>query len=104
MTQVRISDEAQAQARILDTWWGENRPAAPALFAREFGRAVSLLGSAPEAGALFRRSAIPGVRRIVLQRSRNFVFYVFDRSSDTVHILAVWGGPRGTDPVLVEPR
>lgn len=104
MTDVRITDEAAAQASALDEWWTANRLAAPALFAREFVNAVTLLGAAPGVGAPFRRSSIPGVRRLVLPRTRNLVFYVFDRSRDIVFILAVWGGPKGTDPTLVDPR
>ncbi len=104
MTLVRIVDEAELQAREIDAWWTENRLAAPALFAKEFSNAVRLLGVAPGAGERFRRSTIPGVRRLVLPRTRNLVFYLFDRANDVVWILAVWGGPRGSDPPLRDPR
>jgi len=103
MADVRISEGAAKQAAELDAWWTENRPQAPALFAREFADAISLLGVAPGAGAPFQRSTVPGVRRIVVRRTRNLVFYVFDRMSDSVYVLAVWGGPRGTDPDLSSP-
>lgn len=103
MPDVRISAAAAEQAAHFDAWWSENRPSAPGLFALEFANAVSLLGVAPGAGARFQRSAVPGVRRIVLQRTRNLVFYVYVRATNTVHILAVWGGPRGADPDLGPP-
>ena len=104
MITVRITDEAAEQAMTMDDWWRSNRLAAPSLFAREFKNAVSLLGVAPGAGQRFKRSSVPGVRRLVLPRTRNLLFYLFDRNSETVHILAVWGGPRGTDPQLRDPR
>ena len=103
MPEVRISAKAAEQAEQLDSWWSENRPLAPALFAREFASAVALLRIAPGAGARFQRSAVPGVRRIVLQRTRNLVFYIYSRNADTVHIIAVWGWPRGSDPELGPP-
>jgi plasmid stabilization system protein ParE len=103
MPEVRISEKAAAQAEQLDAWWAENRPLAPALFAREFASAVALLGVAPGAGARFRRSALPGVRRFVLQKTRNLVFYIYSREIDVVHIIAVWGGPKGSDPPLELP-
>jgi hypothetical protein len=103
MPEVRITATAAAQATQLDAWWAEHRPLAPDLFAREFANAVALLGVAPGVGARFQRSSLPGVRRIVLQRTRNLLFYVFDRKTDTVHILAVWGGPKGHDPALEKP-
>ncbi len=103
MAEVRISEKAAAQVEYLDGWWARNRLLAPALFAREFAGAVALLGIAPGAGARFRRSALPGVRRIVLKKTRNLVFYIYSREIDVVHIIAVWGGPKGTDPPLELP-
>ena len=104
MSAVQIVDEAEAQARAIDAWWTENRRAAPSLFARELANAVALLGAAPGAGERFRRSAIPGVRRLVLPRTRNVLYYVHDHKNDIVYILAIWGGPRGNDPTLKDPR
>ena len=88
MPEVRISANAAEQAKQLDTWWTENRPAAPALFAREFASAVALLAVAPGAGARFQRSQYAGVRRIVLQKTRNLVFYTYSRDTELVHIIA----------------
>lgn len=104
MTKVLIVDEAQTQARFHDDWWAENRPLAPTLFAQELAGAIKLLTHAPEIGQRFTRSAIPGVRRLVLQKTRNLIYYVFDRSTDTVWVLAVWGAPRQGDPPLEQPK
>lgn len=100
MPEVRISVTAAEQARQLDDWWSANRPLAPALFARELTNAVALLSVAPGAGARFQRSSTPGVRRIVLQKTRNLVFYTYSKDQDIVHIIAVWGSPKGTEPPL----
>jgi plasmid stabilization system protein ParE len=104
MPTVRITNEAAEQAQALDAWWRVNRTAAPTLFAREFASGIALLGAAPGVGELFKRSAIPGVRRLVLRKSKNIVFYLYRRDDDTVFILAVWGGPRGSDPTLASPE
>lgn len=100
MAEVRLSERASLQATALDSWWAENRTEAPALFAQEFANAIALLRVAPGAGARFQRSSVPGVRRVVLHRTRNLVFYVYDRSTESVQIIAVWGATRGTDPAF----
>jgi hypothetical protein len=104
MASVRITDEAAAQVDTLDRWWREHRPASPRLFAREFANAVALLGAAPGVGELFPRSTVPGVRRLVLRRTKNLLFYLYDRAGDDVFILALWGGPKDGDPTLSEPK
>ena len=103
MAEVQLSEKAAVQAERLDAWWAENRQLAPALFAREFAGAVALLGIAPGAGARFHRSALPGIRRIVLKKTKNLVFYTYSRETDVVHIIAVWGAPKGTVPPLELP-
>ena len=103
MADVKLARSAAAQAEQLNAWWTENRRLAPALFAREFASAVSLLATAPGAGARFHRSALPGIRRLVLKKSKNLVFYVYYPETDTVHIISVWGAQRGSDPPLELP-
>lgn len=104
MTKVLIVEEAQEQARFHDAWWATNRLSAPALFAHELAGALHLLTTAPEIGQRFHRSTVPGVRRLVLQKTRNLVYYVFDRASDTVWVLSIWGAPKQGDPPLREPK
>lgn len=77
---VRLAAPAQEQADRIDRWWKDNRPAAPDLFARELAQAYSLLESVPDMGSPYveRHGAI--VRRVLLPKTRNHVYYVIDRA------------------------
>ena len=48
---VIVQPDADEQALTIDTWWRENRPAAPSLFADELVAAFGLLAEGPGAGA-----------------------------------------------------
>lgn len=103
MTTVVIVDVAEAQLREIVAWWTANRPAAPDLVLDELERCVTLLQSTPDVGTPFRRTAVPGVRRIVMKKTRHFVYYVHDAARAVVYIIAVWGTPKGGDPLLRDP-
>lgn len=97
---VRIAAPAKEQARTIDRWWRTNRPAAPSVFAREMAEARRLLASAPEQGSPYveRRGVL--VRRVLLRKSQNHVYYEIDRANGVVMIIAVWGAPKGERPTL----
>jgi plasmid stabilization system protein ParE len=104
MTTVLIVDEAEAQFREVAAWWVENREAAPDLLIGEFERCVTLLESSPDAGAGFHRTKIPGVRRLVMKRTKHFLYYVHDEPNAVLYIIPIWGAPKHGDPVLRDPR
>src|SRR5258708_7504513 len=104
MTTVVVVDEAERQLREIVAWWLENRAEARDLVVEEFDRCVTLLESSPDAGIRFHRTAIPGVRRIVMRRTRHFIFYVHDEPNAVVYIIAIWGAPKHGDPHLHDPR
>ena len=85
---VELSPRAKAELQAIATWWRENR-SDPEPFDREVAMAVMLLGEHPEAGAPFLRARRPGVRRMLLRRSQQYVYYEFDRSAEIVHVLAI---------------
>ena len=70
----------------------------------EFERCVSLLESSPDIGTRFHSASVPGVRRIVMTKTRHYAYYLHDETNETVYIIAVWGAPKGDAPVLVDPR
>jgi plasmid stabilization system protein ParE len=70
----------------------------------EFERCVTLLESTPDVGTSFHRTSIPGVRRLVMKKTRHFVYYIHDAAREIVYVIAVWGTPKGGDPVLRDPR
>ena len=98
--QVLLTREAEGQFLAAHNWWLENRPASPNLLVDEFEEMVSLLEILPEAGHLFRRATLRGVRRVLLRKSNYWLYYVPDCSHSVVYVLAVWGAHRGSDPPL----
>lgn len=104
MTTVVVVDEAEEQLREIVDWWMVNRRAAATLAADEFERCVILLEGSPDIGTGFHRTTVPGVRRLVMKKTKHFVYYVHDAANEIVYIIAVWGAPKEGDPVLRDPR
>jgi len=96
-------DEAEQQLENIDRWWQTNRGAAPDLFLDELARAVDLLSDLPDIGSPFTRTKRAGIRRLLLRRSKHWVYYFHDRKRSMVYILAVWSTYRGSDPRLPRP-
>jgi plasmid stabilization system protein ParE len=95
---VRTTPEADLQIRTIDEWWRENRPTSPGLFIDELTSSFDVIGHTPQVGRTYRRSPVPGTRRILLKRTRYHVYYV-PREQD-VRVLAVWHAQRGSGPPL----
>ncbi|AUX30396.1 MULTISPECIES: type II toxin-antitoxin system RelE/ParE family toxin [Sorangium] len=95
---VYFSPQALAQLQAAHTWWKNHRPSAPRLLREELAEALALLRTAPMAGAPYPHRQLRDVRRIVLQRTRYYLYYVI--RSDGVAILAVSSALRGRDPRL----
>lgn len=104
MLRVLVVEDADAQLREIADWWLANRPAAPTLPLDEFARCATLLAYSPDIGARFRPSAIPGVRRLLMGRTKCFVYYLHDALHGCVYVLAVWGAPKFGAPLLRDPR
>jgi len=98
---VNTTPEADAQIREIDDWWWRNRRASPDLFVSEVAAAFDVIGHAPHIGRLYRRSPVPGTRRILLEGSRYHVYYV--PLADEVRVLAVWHARRGVGPPVRRP-
>jgi plasmid stabilization system protein ParE len=104
MITVVLVASAEEQLHEIAEWWMEHREASPSLVMDEFERCVSLLESSPDAGARFHRSRVPGVRRLVMRRTKHHVYYLHDESNVVVYIIAVWGALKLGVPVLIGPR
>ncbi len=92
----------RAEHHILEisAWWRGNRPASPDLFRRELEGAIDLLEHSPDAGRRYADVGIPGLRRLLLPRTRYHVYYVHEEAAQKVLILAVWSAIRGRGPEL----
>ena len=95
---VATTPEADTQIRTIDDWWRANRRASPERFLEELSEAFELVARAPHIGRLYRRSPVPGTRRILLRVTRHHVYYISDGREVTV--LAVWHSKRGAGPGL----
>jgi plasmid stabilization system protein ParE len=97
---VRFLGRSAEQARAVDAWWRENRPAAPSLFADELASALRLLRRTPEMGAPYGPKANDGVRRVLLSRTQYYVYYAVEPETRFIGVLAVWSCLRGKPPSL----
>ena len=97
---VRIAAPAVEQARAIDRWWRANRPAASRLFADELAAAYRALTHTPELGVPYVERQGLIVRRLLLRKTHNHVYYEVDTTTDTVMVLAIWGAPKGEGPKL----
>jgi plasmid stabilization system protein ParE len=97
---LRVAKRAQQQAIRIEQWWVEHRPAAPTLFTEELERTFRHLCSVANAGVRWPTPRRPTLRRILMRRSGNHVYFLIDEAMDTVRVLAIWGAPRGATPRL----
>jgi plasmid stabilization system protein ParE len=95
---VRTTPEADAQIREIDGWWRTNRRSSPDLFLEELTASFNIIGDAPLIGRLYRRSPVPGTRRVLLKGTRYHVYYV--PRPDDLRVLAVWHAQHGVGPPL----
>jgi hypothetical protein len=54
----------------------------------------------PEMGPPYVERQGVVVRRVLLPKTRNHIYYEIDRENGVVMILAVWGAPKGRAPKL----
>jgi plasmid stabilization system protein ParE len=95
-----FTPEAERHASEMDGWWREHRPGARDLFARELAEARELIAATPTIGVTYRAPSGKLVRRVLLPKTRNHVYFEVDEERDLVIVLAVWGAPRRRGPRL----
>ena len=89
---------ASLEIETIDTWWRTNRTTTPDLFLMELERILQAIALLPELGVPARSARIEGGRRILLAKTRHYVYY--RRTSDAIQVLAVWHTSRGKGPGL----
>ncbi|MGA7119860.1 MAG: type II toxin-antitoxin system RelE/ParE family toxin [Polyangiaceae bacterium] len=95
---VRLAPRALSEAERLKTWWLKNRPLAPELFDEEIAAAIERIGAAPGLGAIYPSGFGRTLRRVLMPRTQNHVYYVV--RADEVVVLSVGGAPRAKGPKL----
>lgn len=101
---VRFTEQAQADARRIRRWWRENRTKAPNRFSEELREVRKRLASAAQEGHAYRQLGGELVRRLLLEKSGQHVYYVVREAERLVSIVAIHGAVRGSGPDFREPR
>jgi plasmid stabilization system protein ParE len=82
-------------------WWRENRTKAPEALHEELNRALQLVTSQPNVGAVAQNVSLVGVRRILLRRVNYHLYYrVVESPSRAVQVVALWHASRDKRPGL----
>jgi len=94
---LRLARRALADAKSKKTWWQHNRSGAADLFDQELSATLERIATAPWLGQrVEQRGADVSVRRWMMPKTRNHVYYAIDGVE--IVVLAIWGAPRGTMP------
>jgi len=97
---VVFTPRARRRAAVVDAWWRKHREAAPDLFADELLEAAQILASRPHAGFAYASIGGSGIRRLLLPRTEQHVYYSIRDAESTVIVHTVWGARRGRGPRL----
>jgi plasmid stabilization system protein ParE len=95
---LRLAPRALAEAKRKKNWWLSNRPAAPTLFENELKATLDSIAVAPELGTEYRGSFAVHVRRVLMPKTRNHVYFTVDEGA--VVVLSIWGAQRAKGPKL----
>ena len=96
---VRLTLPAEVQGMEISDWWDANRPKAPGLFDEEMAKALDFLSGAPHSGVQLRGRR-RGLRRIVLHKTRYYVYYRVYEAAREVEVVAIWHTSKGKGPPL----
>jgi plasmid stabilization system protein ParE len=97
---VAFTPRASREVAEAKRWWRANRTKAPNALEEELRTALDLITTTPGIGAVARNVALPGVRRIFLNRVNYFLYYRPRAESRFVEVVALWHARRGTGPRL----
>ena len=99
---VRLTEQAQGDARRIRRWWRKNRTKAPNGFNEELREVRERLAVAPHEGQAYRRLGGELVQRMLLEKSGQHVYYVVREAEQLVSVVAIHGAVRGSGPDLAE--
>jgi plasmid stabilization system protein ParE len=93
-----LTARARRRAAVVTRWWRANRPRVPELFDEELGQALRNVAREPDLGRPYETVAGDMVRRVLLPKSEQFLYYSVDAVTETVIVLTLWGARRGRVP------
>jgi plasmid stabilization system protein ParE len=94
-----LSKRAERSAERIAARWHKNADD-PDVFAREFLEGVTLLETTQSPGAQCATKAHPGLKRILLRKSRCHVYFEINERKQRIQIISVWDARRGRPPKL----
>jgi plasmid stabilization system protein ParE len=97
---VRFTPRARRRVKAVETWWRANRPSTPSLFADELSEAIQRLRQQPTLGSKYESVSGAVVRRLLLPKTAQHVYYVVDDDSGDIVVHTVWGARRSRAPKL----
>ncbi len=95
-----FSPEAEQDAEEIDAWWRENRLDAPRLFAEELAGTCDEIRRKPLILKPYREQSGVVIRRWLLRRTEQHVYYAADMQAETITVLRIWGARRKRGPKL----
>jgi hypothetical protein len=95
-----ITPRAWRQIQRARDWWEAHRDKSPNLFAEELAEAQRHLTTLPESGELWRIRRKRTIRRWLLKKTAQHLYYVYSPEREEVLVLALWGARRGRGPKL----
>jgi plasmid stabilization system protein ParE len=96
----RFSPRALRRMKVVATWWRQNRRAVPTLFDDELDAAIDRLKDRPDSGAVYQTIGGEIIRRTLLPKSAQYVYYAVDTVNEVIVIYTIWGARRGRGPKL----
>ena len=106
MSEYRVGFAPDAVERIAEirAWWIANRHGNPRLFDSELWAVRRRVVAAPRAGERYAHPRVPGVRRVLMPRSRYHVYYVVDDAELGAKVDALAGeiasGAKGSNAAV----
>ena len=96
----RFTAEAKRRIKTIRIWWRDHRPAAATLFIDELRAGLAQIRAMPDSGMPYQSCYGRRVRRVLLPRTRQFLYYSVDPARTEILVHIVWGATRGQQPNL----
>ena len=97
---VGFTPRASREVSEAKRWWRANRTKAPDALEEEIRTGLELISTTLGIGEVARNVALPGVRRIFLNRVKYHLYYRPNVESRTIEVVALWHARRGSGPHL----
>ena len=95
-----FSPQAEQDADKVDAWWRKHRASARDLFAEELSTACNQILRTPLMLKPYCERNGVVIRRCLLRKTEQHVYYEVDLESELLTVLRVWGARRRSGPKM----